>query len=120
MKTTPIMKTNPSAPPAADLPRLVEAERRLDERLAAARAEATRIVAAAREAARGREAGLQAELDEIERGLREAADAEGASRARAIEDAAQREVAAYDRVDASRITQLARHVVAQVVGERGA
>ena len=120
MKTKPLMKTNASPPPAADLPRLVETERRLDERLVAARAEATRIVVAAREAVQAREAGLQAELDEIERRLREAVDAEGAGRAREIEAAAERAVEAYDRVDEVRIGELARYVVAQVVGERGA
>jgi vacuolar-type H+-ATPase subunit H len=110
------VKTNAAPPPAADLSRLVEAERRLDERLAAARAEAAGIVDAARAAARALDAGLAAELEESDRRLSAAAAAELARRAEGIEAAARRATETFAGLDEARIGELADHVVARVAG----
>jgi len=87
---------------------LLETERRLEDRLLAARAEAVDIVAQAQEAADREAAALEAHLTEAARLLDQRLAAEGRRRAAAIAEAADREAQAYERVAAARLTAIAQ------------
>lgn len=96
-----------ATPGRGDLARLLETERRLEERLRAAGAEAETVVARAQLEAERQEATLEAELAEAGRRLDESLAAEDRRRAAEIADAAAREVEAYGRVTPARLAAVA-------------
>ena len=105
------------SPPAGDLARLLDTERRLGERLQAARAEAEALVAQARAAAEKREAALAAQLETDQRLMGERLERERRKREREIADAAQREVEAYERVSAERLKGIARALAPRLLDD---
>jgi hypothetical protein len=94
-------------------------ERRLEERLRAARAEAAALVTAARAAAERRETELTSELAAQERILEESFAAERHSREAELEAAARREVERFAGVSDARIAALARTLAEQLVAREG-
>lgn len=96
-----------------DLARLLETERRLEDRVVAARAEAAALVAQAQQAAAQGDAALDAQLAEAARLLDESLAAESRRRTAEIADAADREAQAYERVTPARLA-----AVAQALAER--
>jgi vacuolar-type H+-ATPase subunit H len=109
------------APPRAagestDLARLLETEARLEERLHRARDEATRLVAAAREAAVACEATLAAQVEADARRLGETLHAEYERAAAAAAATAGQEAERLDAVTDARVAALARHAVSRVIG----
>ena len=111
----------PASPPTGDLARLLETERRLEERLRAARAEADALVARAQQEAERQEAALETELADGARRLDESLAAEGRRRAAEIAEAAVGEAQAYERVTAARLAAVARTLAERfLVGEGAA
>ncbi|HEX9610458.1 MAG TPA: hypothetical protein VF978_01135 [Gemmatimonadales bacterium] len=108
------MTARPNDSKTGDLVQLVATEERLERRLAEAKAEAGRVVEAAQEAVRSREAGLEAELAEVGRGLEASAAAERVARVSEIDAAARAEIAAFEGLSPERIAELARYVVSFV------
>jgi vacuolar-type H+-ATPase subunit H len=106
-------------PPQGDLTRLLETERRLDERLSAARTAGETLVARAEADARRREAALEAELETEERRLDQTLAAERQARAAEIVENARRTAAAYEAVEPGRLAAVARHLAERflVAGE---
>jgi len=94
--------------PQGDLARLLEMERRLEERLKAARTEGAGVVAQAQQAADQAEATLEAQLAEAARVLDERLADEGRRRAAEIAETADREAQAYERVAPDRLAAIAR------------
>jgi vacuolar-type H+-ATPase subunit H len=111
----------PALSPQGDLARLLETERRLEERLRAARTEADALVAQAQQEAERQEAALAAELADGARRLDESLAAEGQRRAAEIAEAAVGEAQAYERVTAARLAEVARALAERfLVGEGAA
>lgn len=96
------------AVPASDLARLLETERRLEERLRAARAERDGLIAEAQAAAESRERELAAGLEHEQRRLAAALEAERLQGEREIADAAELQVAAFEGVPPERVVAVAR------------
>lgn len=97
---------------------MLETERRLEERLHAARAEADALVAGAEQEAERQEAALAAELADGARSVDENLAAEGRRRAAEIAEAAAGEAQAYERVTAARLAAVARTLAERfLVGE---
>lgn len=96
------------AVPASDLARLLETERRLEERLSAARAERDRLIAEAQAAAESRERTLATELQLEQRRLTEALEAERQRGERDIAEAAELQVAVFAAVPPAKIAGVAR------------
>jgi vacuolar-type H+-ATPase subunit H len=94
--------------PQGDLARLLETERRLEDRLLAARTEGAALVAQAQQAADREEATLEAQLAEAARLLDERLAAEGRRRAAEVSEAADREAQAYERVAPARLAAVAQ------------
>lgn len=111
------MTAHPAAPPAAatDLARLIETERRLEERLARAREEASRAVATARAAAAEAERALEREIEADAVRLTEQLEGEHRAAVAAIEVEARRAVATYDGVTDEAAAGLARAVTDRVL-----
>lgn len=97
----------PVPAPQGDLARLLDTERRLEERLHAARAESAALVADAQRAAAQEEATLESQLAEAGRQLDESLAAEAQRRTAEIAEAAAGEVRAYERVSAARLAAVA-------------
>jgi prophage DNA circulation protein len=114
------MPGDTSAVPQNDLQRLLATERRLADRLAAARAERDRVIAAAETAAQAREAALAADLESAEGRLREALAAEQRQREQEIARAAEREVAAYEAVPQSRLAEIVQLLQRRLLDEERA
>lgn len=102
-------------PPPGELARLLDTERRLEERLRQARAEAEALVVRAREDGAAREAALAAELAALERRLDEALEAERRQREAELAAAAERDAAAYAAVPAARLAAVARVLAERLV-----
>lgn len=108
----------PAAVPQSDLVRLLETERRLEDRVVAARAEAAALVARAQQAAAQEDAALDAQLAEAARVLDESLGAEGRRRTTEIADAADREAQAYERVTPAKLVAVAKALAERfLVGE---
>jgi hypothetical protein len=111
-----------TAPPSTaagesnDLARLLETEAQLEEMLRRTREEATRLVAAAGEAAVAREAALTAQVGADARGLEETLQADYERRVTDASAAADRDVARLDRVEDDQVAVLARYMVSRVIG----
>lgn len=114
--------TSASPVPQNDLQRLLATERRLAERLAAARAERDRVVAEAEAAAKAREAALAADLEGAERRLRDTLTAERRQREQEIAAAAEREIASFEAVSQQRLAEIVQLLERRLLGEddRGA
>ena len=112
--------THASSVHAGDLERLLETERRLAELLQAARAEAEALVAQAQAAAAAREAALAASLEADERLADERLGGEHRKREREIADDAQRQIDAYQRIPASRLSEIAKTLTRRLLEEDGA
>lgn len=112
--------THASSVHPGDLERLLETERRLGERLRAARAEADALVSRAQAAAVAREAALAAELEAEERLSDERLGREHREREREIADDAQRQIDAYQRIPAKRLSEIATRVTRRLLEEDGA
>ena len=112
--------TNPQPVPAGDLARLLETERRLNEQLRAARAEAEALVTQAQTAASEREAALAAQLENEERLADERLARERKKREREIGDDARRQVEAYERIPATRLAELTTALAGRLLEEDGA
>ena len=115
-------KTPPSGPArSGDLEALLDLERRLADRLAAAQAEADRILREAHEAAGRREAGLEAELTAAANALDARLRVERERRLAAVAEEGRQRVAGWDGTDDATIAHAAGAVVdALVAGPRGA
>jgi enamine deaminase RidA (YjgF/YER057c/UK114 family) len=111
---------NQPLPPQGDLARLFETERRLEERLRAARAEGAALLAQAQQAAEQQDAALEAQLAEAARLLDESLAAEGQRRTAEIADAADREAQAYERVPPARLAAVARALAERFLLAEGA
>jgi len=109
-----------AAAPQGDLARLLETERRLEERLRAARAEAEALVAQAQQAAEQEDAALEAQLADAARLLDESLAAEGRRRTAEIADAADRKAQAYERVPPARLSAVARALAERFLLAEGA
>jgi len=111
------MSRAPAAPrdQSGDLTALLELERALSERLAAAHAEADRIVADAREEAARREAGIEAEMAAARRALDARLAQEREGRLGAVSEEARRRVAGWDGVGAPAVDRAAAAVVAALI-----
>ena len=111
--------THASSVHAGDLERLLETERRLGERLRAARAEADALVTQAQAAAVARDAALAGELESEERLADERLGREHSEREREIADDAQRQIDAYERIPARRLSEIAKHLARRLLKEEG-
>ena len=100
---------------SGDLTALLDLERALSERLAAAHAEAARTVAEARDEAARREAGLDAEVAAARRDLDVRLAKEREDRLGAVTAEAGRRVASWDAVNASSVDRAAAAVVAALI-----
>jgi vacuolar-type H+-ATPase subunit H len=98
---------------------LVDTERRLDAELAAARAQASRLVEAARTEATSLEQRLEAEIAASVSALKAEVDDERCRRLEQVVANARREVDAYDRVSDERAREIARVLVARLVAADG-
>ncbi len=115
-----VAATAASSPPG-ELARLLETERRIEERLRAARAEVEALLARAQQDAERQEAVLESQLADATRRLDEDLAAEGRRRAAEIADAADREAQAYERVTPARLAAVARALAERfLVGEDAA
>lgn len=112
--------THASSVHTGDLQRLLEIERRLGERLRAARAEAETFVVQAQTAVAAREAALAAALEAEERLADERLAREQRQREGEIADDAQRQVDAYERIPARRLSEIAKTLARRLVEEDGA
>ena len=100
---------------------MLETERRLGERLRAARAESEALVIAAQEEAARQEAALAAEVREGTEHLDERLAAERRRRIAELAEAAEREAQAYESVPAGRLAAVARGLAERfLVGEDAA
>jgi hypothetical protein len=107
----------PAAPaPGGELARLLDAEARLEEQLARARADAAARVAAADAEASSRLAALDAEVAAAGADLRRRLDAERTAREGEIAAAGAREVERFGRVTADRIDALAHELALLLAG----
>jgi hypothetical protein len=109
-----------AAAPQGDLARLLETERRLEERLQAARLEANGLIARVRLEAEQREQAFAAELDAEAQRLADALEAERQRREAEIAAAAGVEAEAYDRVPAARLAAVARDLAARLIEQEPA
>ena len=100
-----------------DLARLLETERRLGERLRAARADAEALVSQAQTAAAQREAALATELVAHERQTDERLGREQRTRERDIADDAQRQIEAYEQIPAARLAEVAKSLARRLLEE---
>ena len=107
-------------PASGDLTRLLDTERRLAERLRAARAEAEAVLARALSDAEQREASLAAELDADQQRMAQRLVRERRKREREIADDAQRQVSAYADVSDERLTALARALARRLLDDESA
>lgn len=117
------MSQTPTPPRAAtgDLEALLDLERSLAARLAAARVEADRILRDARDDIARREAALDAELAAAARDLDARLASERERRLAAIAEEGRRRVAAWDAVDAAGVDRAAQAVAdALIAGPHGA
>ena len=105
----------PATATATDLARLIATERRLEQRLAEARAEGARVVAAAQHAAETAEAGLVAGIEAEARALQEREAAERREALARIEDEGRMQANAYATVPDDTVAALARAVVVRMV-----
>ena len=96
--------------PQGDLGRLLETERRLGERLRAARVESERLVAEAQAAAAERERALAGDLALEEERLREQLETERRRGEAEIAAAAERAAAAFEQVSPGRIAAVAKEL----------
>lgn len=112
--------TNASSVQAGDLQRLLEVERRLGERLRVARAEADALVLQAQTAVAAREAALAAELETAERLADERLAGEQRAREREIADDTQRQIDAYERIPAGRLSEIAETIGRRMLEEDAA
>ena len=106
--------------PPGDLTRLLDTERRLAERLRAARVDAEAVLARARSDAEQREATLAAELESDERSMAERLIGEREKREREIAADAQRQVGAYADVSDERLTTVARALAGRLLDDESA
>jgi hypothetical protein len=111
--------TNASSVHTGDLERLLETERRLGERLRAARAEADALVAQAQVAAVAIEGALAAELEAEERLADERLAREHRQREGEIADDAQRQIDAYERIPAKRLSEVAKRLARRLLEKAG-
>lgn len=113
-----------TAPPrahAGDLDALLALERSLGERLAAARAEADRILREAQDDVARREAALAEDLAARARELEARLAADRERRLAAVAEAARRRIAAWDAIDDASVDRAAGAVAdALIAGPRGA
>ena len=107
------------ASPQGEFARLLETERRLDERLRQARAEAEALVAAAQAEAARRETALAAELEGDALRLDAELAAEQRRREQEVADAARAEGEAYDGVAPARVTAIALGLAPRLIGGAG-
>lgn len=106
---------------SADLDAVLHLERELADRLAAAQAEAERILNEAREEVARREAGLEAELARRARELDARLLAERERRLAALTREARERLAMWERIDDARVDRAAGVVAdALISGPRGA
>lgn len=115
-------KTVPAAPArAGDLEALLELERTLAERLAAARVEAQRLLEDAHADAAAREAKIEAELAASAEELRARLTVERERRLAAVAEEGRQRIAAWDAADDSTVARAAGTVAdALIAGPRGA
>lgn len=113
------MPTSRSIPPADDLSRLVDTERHLAERLAAARGEAQQIVEAARSAAEDAERTLERELVNSLAALRGQAEEERDRQIATLAGAAQAQVESLDGLPLKRLAALAELVLDRLLASGG-
>ncbi|MFW6088320.1 MAG: hypothetical protein ACODAB_01120 [Gemmatimonadota bacterium] len=106
--------------PGDSLDRLLEAEARIDERVRACRAEATRLVDEVRAEVERRERGLEAQLRDEQAELTRRAEAELADTIRAERDRAAREIERLRSLTSGQIDSLARMVIKQLLAEDAA
>jgi len=106
--------------PATNLTRLLDTERRLAERLQAARADAESVVAQARADVAQREAALAAELEADERRMTERLARERRKREREIADDAQRQIDAYAGVSTQRLSAVVRTLAPRLLDDERA
>lgn len=105
-------------PAQGDLARLLETERRLEERLRAARIEAEAVVARAQQSADQEKVAANAQMAEAARRLDERLAAEGRQRAAQIAADADAEVRTYEQVSPARLAAVARALAERfLVGE---
>lgn len=100
-----------------ELEQLIATERKLDEALRRTREDCARLVANAREAARGAEAALTAEMEAAAEATAVATATERQQREADIAREAAERVARYDAVPAPRVHALAQELVAQLVSQ---
>jgi len=107
-----------ASPPRAsgDLQALLDLERSIAERLAAARNEADAITRAARDEVARREAGFEAELAAARAQVESRVAQERERRLAAVRDEFRRRTARWEQLDQPRIDRAARAVVAALVG----
>jgi vacuolar-type H+-ATPase subunit H len=114
------MSRKSAVPPASgDLTRLLDTERRLAERLQAARAEAEVLLARARSDAEQREATLAAEQVSDQRSMADRLLGERAKREQEIAADAQRQVSAYVDVSEERLTAITRTLARRLLDDEG-
>lgn len=106
----------PAPPPQGELARLLEAEARLEQELARARADAAARVAQATTDAQSRIAALDAEVTAAGTTLRGQLDAERTAREAEIAAMGAREAERFERVTADRIAALARELATMLLG----
>ncbi|HTI03676.1 MAG TPA: hypothetical protein VL549_00045 [Gemmatimonadales bacterium] len=94
--------------PQGDLGRLLETERRLGERLRAARVESERLVAEAQGTAADRERAVASDLALAEQRLAETLELERRRGEREIAAAAERAAAAFEQISDDRIAAVAK------------
>lgn len=100
-----------------DFARLLETERRLEEQLGRAHAEADALVAQAQAAAAEREAALAAELEGEEQLADERLGREHRKREQEIAGDAQRQIDAYQRIPARRLSEVAKTLARRLLEE---
>lgn len=114
------MTPPPAAVPQSDLARLLETERRLEERLRAARVEAEALVTRAQHAVAEEEATLEAQLAEAARQLDARLAAEERRRIAEIVEGGDREARGYEQVSAARLAAVARQLAERFLLPEGA
>ena len=110
--------TQPASPATtADLALLVEIEEQLETKLALAREQAQRLVAAARAEAEARTRAENQALHEAREQFQSEVEAERGRRATELLADGSRQAARFDGVPEARIAELAGLVLARLVGE---
>ena len=107
----------PSGAPGSDFARLIETEAALEARLSRARDDARQLIQAARDEAAARDGALEQELAELRASSEMLIERERAGRAAVLLEQAGRETARLRAVGPDRVEELARHVVARLLGE---